>query len=44
MEEKVFHSMEELKAYLKTVPPGIFVKIKVEVAGDGKEESDDKTE
>ena len=44
MSERVFHSIEELKAYLKEVPASVFVKITVEVEGDGREESDGGTE
>lgn len=44
MNELVFHSIEELRAYLETVPEGVSVNITVEANDDGKEENSEGIE
>ena len=39
MEEKVFHGIEELKAFLNEMPKDVTIKVTVEVRTDGEEES-----
>jgi len=39
MEEKVFHSIEELKAFLHEMPEKVTVTVTVEVRTDGEEEN-----
>ena len=42
MSERVFYSIEELKAYLQERPEDEFVKVVVEVRSDGEEDDEEQ--
>ena len=44
MSERVFYSIEELRAFLQTVPKDVRVNITIEVEGDGGKESGEEIE